>query len=83
VYAPLPCPRAELTARRQTDAIPESVGLSLDANALVCRFSPTGLYAGHFMAVGRSDGVVAIYDFETKNIIRTLEGHVKAIVAIG
>jgi len=65
-----------------SDAIPEQVSETIQASALVARFNPYGLYAGHFLAVGRSDGIVSIYDFETKNIVRVLEGHVKAITAI-
>ncbi|KAH8930126.1 WD40 repeat-like protein [Atractiella rhizophila] len=62
--------------------LPEFVESSLDASALIARFNPRGKFAGHFLAVGRSDGCVSIIDLETKGIVRFLEGHVKAISAI-
>ena len=62
--------------------LPESVTASIEASALIAKFNPRGLYAGHFLAVGRADGGVSIIDFETKGVIRYLEGHVKAITAI-
>jgi COMPASS component SWD1 len=48
----------------------------------VARFNPKGVFAGNYIAVGRLDGVVAVLDFETKNIVRWLEGHVKAVTSV-
>lgn len=62
--------------------MPENFDSSVDAAALCARFNPRGLYAGHYIAVGRLDGVVAVIDFETKNIVRWLEGHVKAVTTV-
>lgn len=61
---------------------PENFDTSIDAGALSARFNPQGLFAGHYLAVGRIDGTVAVLDFETKNIVRWLEGHVKAVTAL-
>lgn len=63
-------------------SVPENFDSSVDAAALCARFNPRGLYAGHYIAVGRLDGVVAVIDFETKNIVRWLEGHVKAVTTV-
>ncbi|BGP55776.1 chromatin binding protein [Rhodotorula sphaerocarpa] len=63
-------------------AVPENFDSSVDAAALCARFNPRGLYAGHYLAVGRLDGVVAVLDFETKDIVRWLEGHVKAVTSV-
>ncbi|GAA5878946.1 hypothetical protein JCM3774_000668 [Rhodotorula dairenensis] len=63
-------------------SVPENFDQSVDAAALCARFNPRGLYAGHYIAVGRLDGVVAVIDFETKDIVRWLEGHVKAVTTV-
>ncbi|POY74570.1 hypothetical protein BMF94_2331, partial [Rhodotorula taiwanensis] len=63
-------------------SVPESFDSSVDAAALCARFNPRGLHAGHYLAVGRLDGVVSVLDFETKEIVRWLEGHVKAVTSV-
>ncbi|GAA5858180.1 hypothetical protein JCM1840_001074 [Sporobolomyces johnsonii] len=63
-------------------SFPENFDTSIDAAALCARFNPSGVFAGHYLAVGRLDGVVAVLDFETKNIVRWLEGHVKAVTSV-
>ncbi|GAA6040189.1 hypothetical protein JCM8097_004172 [Rhodosporidiobolus ruineniae] len=65
-----------------TTSFPEGFDSSVDVAALVARFNPRGVFAGHYLAVGRLDGVVAILDFETKNIVRWLEGHVKQVTTV-
>lgn len=73
-------------ARMKTDpfaqSYPENYDSSVDFSALSARFNPHGRYAGQYIAVGRNDGVVAIYDFETKGLVRWFEGHVKAVTAV-
>lgn len=61
---------------------PENFETSIEAAGLCARFNPRGVFAGHFLAVGRLDGAVAVYDFETKGVVRWLEGHVKAVTTL-
>ncbi|GAA6003210.1 hypothetical protein JCM10207_001801 [Rhodosporidiobolus poonsookiae] len=63
-------------------SFPENFDTSVDVAALCAKFNPKGVFAGHYLAVGRLDGVVAVLDFETKNIVRWLEGHVKAVTTV-
>lgn len=59
--------------------IPESVEVNLDdAFASVVKFNRRGNY----LAAGRQDGRIIIYDFDTKSIARVLDGHVKMITAV-
>jgi len=57
---------------------PESVGSTLEDCALCARFNSTG----RFVAAGRSDGWVTVWDLETKGVLRSLEGHVKAVTNV-
>lgn len=41
-----------------------------------------GLFAGQYLAVGRSDHYVAIYDLEVRSILRWFLGHVKPITSV-
>ncbi|GAA96670.1 uncharacterized protein L969DRAFT_97026 [Mixia osmundae IAM 14324] len=63
-------------------SFPETIDCSLDSYASIVKFNSGGLFAGHFIAVGRSDGCISIIDFETKGTIKFFEGHVKAITSI-
>ncbi|BGP08186.1 chromatin binding protein [Rhodotorula toruloides] len=65
-----------------TTSFPENFDSSVDVAGLCARFNPRGLFAGHYLAVGRLDGVVIVLDFETKCIVRWLEGHVKAVTTV-
>lgn len=83
---PAPQPPAAAHLELPTDPFaqdfPENFETSIEASALCTRFNPHGTFAGHFLAVGRLDGVVAVLDFETKGIVRWLEGHVKAVTTV-
>ncbi|KAG8942993.1 chromatin binding protein [Tulasnella sp. 424] len=57
---------------------PENVVATLEDAALCLRYSPTG----RFIAAGRYDGFISVWDTETKGIIRSMEGHVKGIVSV-
>ena len=70
------------TADPFSQSFPEGLETSFDAAANSTRFNPRGVFAGHFLAVGRVDGVVAVLDFETKGIVRWLEGHVQAVTTV-
>ncbi|KAG1902847.1 WD40-repeat-containing domain protein [Suillus fuscotomentosus] len=57
---------------------PTAVQTSLVSGASFARFDPTG----KFVAAGRSDGSAAIWDLDTRAVIRWCEGHVKAVTSI-
>ncbi|KAF9004774.1 COMPASS complex protein [Cyathus striatus] len=57
---------------------PTAVQTSLFASALFAKFDPTGRY----IAAGRNNGSVEVWDLETRAPIRYLDGHVKAITSI-
>ena len=48
------------------EVIPSEVSFTLEEEAHLCRFNPSGFFAGALLAVGRSDGWVTIWDVETK-----------------
>ncbi|WRT70759.1 uncharacterized protein IL334_007758 [Kwoniella shivajii] len=58
---------------------PEAVDSTLSSQGVSVLFNPSGPFAGHYLAVGGSDGVVEIWDVETRGMIRLLEGHVKPV----
>lgn len=63
---------------------PERVEGTLDdafANCIAYN-AGKGFFAGAYLAVGRTDGFVAIWDLETKNILRWFGGHVKTVSAV-
>lgn len=62
---------------------PERVETSIDANAQCVRFnSGSNRFAGSYLAIGRTDGRVAILDLATRAYLRFLEGHVKAVICL-
>lgn len=62
---------------------PERVESSIDANAQCVRFnSGSSRFAGSYLAIGRTDGCVAILDLATRAYLRFLEGHVKAVTSL-
>lgn len=69
-----------------TPSVPESVHQIIapgtQTACLCARFNPRGLFAGQYIASGRADAGVAIYDLETRGMIRYLEGHVKAVTSV-
>ncbi|WWD20760.1 hypothetical protein CI109_105237 [Kwoniella shandongensis] len=58
---------------------PEAVDSTLSSQAVSVQFNPCGPFAGHYLAVGGSDGLVEVWDVETRGVVRVLEGHVKAV----
>ncbi|WVQ85970.1 hypothetical protein IAT38_008138 [Cryptococcus sp. DSM 104549] len=54
---------------------PDTVDSTLVTQGVSAKFNPSGPFAGHYLAVGGSDGLVEVWDVETKGILRTLEGH--------
>lgn len=61
--------------------IPDSVSSTLEtAECTVCRFNDGfGVFHGQYLAVGRSDGWITIWDIETRSVLRLLPGHVRAV----
>ncbi|SHO79371.1 Similar to S.cerevisiae protein SWD1 (Subunit of the COMPASS (Set1C) complex) [Malassezia sympodialis ATCC 42132] len=41
-----------------------------------------GLFAGNYLAVGRTDGWVSIYDLETRTILRWFNAHLKSVSSV-
>lgn len=70
---------AKLTPDPFAQKYPEAVDCTLSSQATSVRFNPSGPYAGHYLAAGGSDGLVEVWDVETRGIVRQLEGHVKAV----
>lgn len=64
------------------DGLADQVEQTLEANAVIARFNRNGRFKGQFLAVGRIDGMVVIWDFATRSPIQVLEGHVKPIVSL-
>ncbi len=58
---------------------PEAPDATLTSQATNVRFNPFGPFAGHYLAAGRIDGLVEVWDVETRGVARVLEGHVKAV----
>ena len=57
---------------------PTAIQTTIDAACTVARFD----FSGRFIAAGRNDGLVVVYDLDTKSPVRWLEGHVKGITSI-
>ncbi|KAF8632023.1 hypothetical protein AX17_004966 [Amanita inopinata Kibby_2008] len=57
---------------------PTAVQTSLFAVALFARFD----HSGRFIAAGRVDGSVVIWDLETRSPVRYLDGHIKTVTSI-
>ncbi|KAL9937172.1 hypothetical protein V8E36_003581 [Tilletia maclaganii] len=43
---------------------------------------PHSLFAGHYLAAGRLDGIVAIWDIETRSCLRWFDAHVKQVTSV-
>ncbi|EKM75695.1 hypothetical protein AGABI1DRAFT_122989 [Agaricus bisporus var. burnettii JB137-S8] len=57
---------------------PTAIQTSLLASALFAKFDPSG----RWIAAGKQNGSVVIWDLETKNPVRVLDGHVRGITCI-
>lgn len=55
---------------------------TLASQAQCISFNPSGPYAGQYLAAGGSNGLVEVWDAETKGLVRTLDGHVKAVTSV-
>lgn len=61
---------------------PESADSTLSSQAACVGFNPSGPYAGQYLAAGGADGLVEVWDVETKGLVRVLEGHVKTVTSV-
>lgn len=61
---------------------PDSIAATLDESAKTVRFNPSGFYAGSLLAVGRTDGLVTVWDVETKGIAWVGTGHAKQVETV-
>ncbi|WVN89796.1 uncharacterized protein L203_105026 [Cryptococcus depauperatus CBS 7841] len=61
---------------------PDAVDSTLFTSAACVAFNPTGRFAGHYLAVGNSDGVVKVWDVETRGPIRSFAGHVRPVESL-
>lgn len=41
-----------------------------------------GFFAGSYIAVGRSDGIIAVWDLETRSVLRWVAAHVKVVTSV-
>ncbi|KAL7414747.1 WD40-repeat-containing domain protein, partial [Mrakia frigida] len=64
------------------DAVPDEISYTLDDSAHCSRFNPSGFYAGSFLAVGRADGFVSVWDVETKGVAWVGQGHSKQVESV-
>jgi WD40 repeat protein len=71
-------PHQALIAPFGQQDIPESVTTTLEDYATCARFSPSG----RLIAAGRADGWGTIWDLDTQGVLRSLEGHTKAITSV-
>ncbi len=64
--------------------IPDSVSSTLEtAECTTCLFNHGhNTLLGQYLAVGRSDGYITIWDIETKSVLRLLAGHVRPITGL-
>jgi COMPASS component SWD1 len=62
---------------------PDAVEAAIDSTSQRCRFNKTrGTWAGHLLASGCTDGLVEVVDLDTKEAIRSFDGHVKAVESL-
>lgn len=64
--------------------IPDSVSTTLstaECSVLLFNHGPSTL-SGQYLAVGRSDGYITIWDIETKSVLRLLAGHVRPVTGL-
>ena len=66
-------------ATAELPAIRESTALDLEAWAVVAQFNRNG----SLLAVGCKDGRIYVMDYLTKNVVRSLLGHLLPITSVG
>ncbi|GAC96758.1 hypothetical protein PHSY_004342 [Pseudozyma hubeiensis SY62] len=64
--------------------IPDSVSTTLStAECSTLLFNHgSSLLSGQYLAVGRNDGYITIWDLETKSVLRVLAGHVRPVTGL-
>lgn len=71
--------RNPLTPDPFAQKYPDTVESTLSSQASSIKFNSNGPYAGQYLAAGGADGLVEVWDVETRGVVRVLEGHVKAV----
>jgi WD40 repeat protein len=71
--------RNTLTPDPFAQKYPDTVESTLSSQASSIKFNSNGPYAGQYLAAGGADGLVEVWDVETRGVVRVLEGHVKAV----
>lgn len=61
---------------------PSSLSHTLDDSASCIAFNPTGYFAGSFVAVGRTDGCISIWDVLTHDVVWVETGHAKQVESV-
>jgi hypothetical protein len=61
---------------------PSSLSHTLDDSASCISFNPTGYFAGSFVAVGRTDGCISIWDVLTHDVVWVETGHAKQVESV-
>ncbi|EST09800.1 WD40 repeat [Kalmanozyma brasiliensis GHG001] len=67
-----------------TIEIPDSVSSTLstaECSTLLFNHGRSTL-SGQYLAVGRSDGYITVWDIETRSVLRLLSGHVRAVTGL-
>lgn len=61
---------------------PDQITATLDDTAHCARWNSSGFYAGSFLAVGRADGFISVWDLETKGVVWVGQGHTKRVESV-
>ncbi|SNX81483.1 related to SWD1 - subunit of the COMPASS complex [Melanopsichium pennsylvanicum] len=64
--------------------LPDSVSATLsnaECSVLLFNHGQSAL-AGQYLALGRTDGYITLWDIETKSVLRLLSGHVRAVTGL-
>ncbi|CED82927.1 WD40 repeat protein [Phaffia rhodozyma] len=61
---------------------PDAITTTLDDSAICSRFNHAGVFAGSFIASGRADGAVCVWDVETKRPVWIEQGHAESVETV-
>lgn len=61
---------------------PSSLSHTLDDSASCISFNPHGYFAGSFIAVGRTDGCISIWDVLTHDVVWVENGHARQVESV-
>lgn len=85
----LALPFAPAPASRNTSLLspflldyPSSLSHTLDDSASCISFNPHGYFSGSFLAVGRTDGCISIWDVLTHDVVWVETGHSRSVESV-